>query len=138
MQFRPSDSCLDEAQGCAYAGRVKTENFRELEAFIGANPVLDARWSVVGTGDRRWGEKSHAAGNCWMMSRYTAPGMIGEAGASGSSYGFWVPLHGGRWKINGVDLDRDGIAVSEPNSEFFGSWVGGEVCHLFSVPRHLC
>jgi AraC-like DNA-binding protein len=137
MQFRPSDSCLDEAQGCAYAGRVKTENFRELEAFIGANPVLDARWSVVGTGDRRWGEKSHAAGNCWMMSRYTIPGMIGEASASKDSYGFWVPLHGGRWKINGVDLDRDGIAVSEPNSEFCGSCVGEEGWYLFHVPSHL-
>jgi AraC-like DNA-binding protein len=62
--------------------------------------------------------------------------MIGE-GASADSYGFWVPLHGGRWKLNGVDLDRDGIAVSEPNSEFFGSCVGQEGWHLFSLPRHL-
>jgi AraC-like DNA-binding protein len=137
MQFRPSDSCLDEARRRSYARGVKIETFTELEAFIGENPVLDARWSIVGRGDRRWGERSLSAGNCWMMSRYTAPGMIGEASASTSSYGFWVPLHGGRWKINGLDLDRDGIVVSEPNSEFCGSCVGGEGWHLFSLPRHL-
>jgi AraC-like DNA-binding protein len=116
---------------------VRIETFTELEAFIGGNPELDARWSVIGTGGRRWGEKSLAAGDCWMMSRYTAPGLIGEAGAAKSSYGFWVPLHGGRWKINGVDLDQDGIAVSEPNSEFCGSCVGEEGWHLFRVPSHL-
>jgi len=116
---------------------VKVETFTELETFIGANAQLDARWSVVGTGERRWGEKSLAAGDCWMMSRYTAPGMIGEAGAAKDSYGFWVPLHGGRWKLNGVDLDRDGIAVSEPNAEFCGSCVGEEGWHLFRLPSRL-